>query len=122
MESSLNLNIPNKEVLVATDVYGQSLNVFVLDHTTGTSLLTYKNCSTVPHGLAFIADAYMLCAIYNKPYLVYWNLKGKNTQPAKIHTSSFVSCLDVSHCGNYIAIGIEEKVFLLQVSKLVRFF
>lgn len=116
MESSLDLDLSNKEVLISSDIYGQSWNLCVLDYVTGTNLLTYKNCSTVSHGLSFIRDAYMICAVYNKPYLVYWNLKGKNSQPAKIHTSSFVSCLDVTHCGNYIAIGIEEKVFILQVT------
>lgn len=115
MESSFNLNDQNKEVLIATDIFGQSWNISVVDYITGTILLNYKNTSTVPHGLSFIKDSYMVSAIYNKPYLLYWNLKGKSSQPAKINTPGFVSCLDVSSCGNYIAIGIEEKVFLLQV-------
>lgn len=115
MDSSLTLNELSKEVLVSTDVYGQSWNICVFDHTTGTNLLTYKNCSTVSHGLGFIKDTYMLCSVYNKPYLVYWNLRSKNAQPAKINLPNFAHCLAVSYCGNYIAVGIEEKVFLLQV-------
>lgn len=116
MESNLNLNELSNEVLVSTDVYGQSWNICILDHTTGTNLLTYKNCSTISNRLGFIKESYMVCVVYNKPYMVYWNLKGKTNQPSKINTPGFVSCLDVTSCGNYMAIGIEEKVFLLQVS------
>lgn len=115
MESCIDLNQLTKEILVSTDVYGQFWNICVWDYTTGTNLLTYKNCSTVAHGLDFIKDNYMLCAVFNKPYIVYWNLKGK-AQPTKINTPGFVTCLAVSPCANYIAIGIEEKVFLLQVN------
>lgn len=116
MDSTLDINEQSKEVLLVSDIYGQTWNISVLDHTTGTNLLTYKNCSTVQNGLSFVNDSYMLCAVHNKPYLVYWNLKGRTAQPAKIHTPGFVSCLHVSSCGNFIAFAVEEKVFILQVS------
>lgn len=114
METSIDFNQLTLEVLVSTDVFGQFWNISVWDYFTGTNLINYKNSSTVSHGLDFIKDNYMCCAVYNKPYLIYWNLKGK-TQPSKINTPGFVSCLAASHCGNYLAIGIEEKVFILQV-------
>lgn len=77
MESSLDLSQLTKEVLVSSDIYGQYWNICIWDYGTGTNLHTYKNTSTSTHGLAFLKDNYMLCAIHNKPYVIYWNLKGK---------------------------------------------
>lgn len=77
MESSLDLSQLTKEVLLSTDIYGQFWNICIWDYNTGTSLHTYKNASTISHGLDFSKDNYMLCAIHNKPYIIYWNLKGK---------------------------------------------
>ena len=77
MESSIDVSQLTKEVLVASDTFGQFWNVCVWDYKAGTNLLTFKNSSTVPHGLDFINNDYMLCAIHNKPYIIYWNLKGK---------------------------------------------
>jgi hypothetical protein len=77
MESQIDVNQLIKEVLVSSDLYGQFWNVCVWDYTTGTNMHTYKNCSTVSHGLEFLKQNFMLCAIHNKPYLIYWNLKGK---------------------------------------------
>ena len=114
MESSIDINQLTKEVLVSTDVFGHFWNISVLDHKSGTNLQTYKNSGTVPHGLDFLKDDYMLCAVHNKPYVIYWNLKGKS-QPNKINTSNFVTCLCTSHCGKYICLGIEEKIYILQV-------
>ncbi len=114
MDSSIDLSLLQKEVLVSSDQSGQYWNVCIWDYNSGTNLQTYKNCGTVSHGLEFLRNDYMICAIYNKPYLNYFNLKGK-TQQAKINTSSCVNCLAASSCGNYMALGIEDKVFLLEV-------
>lgn len=114
MESLIDINQSLiKEVLVSSDTFGQFWNVCVWDYTTGTSLYTYKNCSTVSNGLTFLKDDYMLCAIHNKPYMFYWNLKAKS-QPNKINTPGFVTCMTSTSCGKYIALGIEEKVFIFQ--------
>lgn len=113
MESSIDVNLLQKEVLVSTDITGQFWNVSVWDYNSGTCLQTYKNSSTVPHGLTFLKNDYMLCAAYNKPYIVCWNLKGK-PQSTKINTSGCVQCLAASKCGNYLALGIQEKIFILQ--------
>ena len=78
MESDLSL--VQREVLVSTDIFGQFWNVCIWDFNTGTNLQTYKNSSTVPHGLVFLQSDYMLCAAYNKPHIVCWNLKGKVNQ------------------------------------------
>ncbi len=77
MESSIDISQLNKEVLVSTDMYGQAWNICIWDYNAGTNLQTYKNCSTIPQGLEFLKQNYMLAAPHNKPYLVYWNLKGK---------------------------------------------
>mgnify|MGYP002790230308 CR=1 FL=1 len=77
MEPIIDINQLVKEVLISTDLYGEFWNACVWDYTTGTNLATFKNCSTITHGLAFLKENYMLCAIYNKPYIIYWNLKGK---------------------------------------------
>jgi pre-rRNA-processing protein IPI3 len=114
MESNLDLNLLQKEVLVSTDQSGQFWNVCIWDYNSGSNLQTFKNSSTVPHGLGFIKGDYLLLAAYNKPYIVCWNLKGK-TQSTKINTSGCVSCLATTQCGNYLAIGIEEKIFILHV-------
>jgi len=114
MEFDSDLSLVQREVLVSTDIFGQFWNVCIWDFNTGTNLQTYKNSSTVPHGLVFLQNDYMLCAAYNKPHIVCWNLKGKQT-PTKINTPGCVSCLAASKCGNYAALGIEEKVFILQV-------
>lgn len=66
-----------KEILVSSDLHGQFWNLCVSDYTTGTNLQTFKNCSTVSNGLAFLKSDYVLCAIHNKPFIIYWNLKGK---------------------------------------------
>jgi hypothetical protein len=77
MESNLDLNSLQKEVLVSSDTSGQFWNVCVWDYNSGSSLQTYKNSSAVPHGLEFVKADYLLLAAYNKPYIVCWNLKGK---------------------------------------------
>ena len=81
MESSIDISQLNKEVLVSTDMYGQAWNICVWDYNAGTNLQTYKNCSTIPQGLDFLKQNYMLTAPQNKPYLIYWNLKGKVEYP-----------------------------------------
>lgn len=77
MEELIDIEKLNKEVLVSSDTFGQFWNICVWDYTTGTNLHTFKNCSTIPHGLVFLKQNYMLCAIHNKPYITYFNLKGK---------------------------------------------
>jgi hypothetical protein len=77
MESNIDVSSLQKEVLVSTDKSGEFWNISVWDYNTGTTLTTYKNSNTIPHGLTFLKDDYMLCAIYNKPYIMCWNLKGK---------------------------------------------
>jgi hypothetical protein len=77
METGLDLSQLTKEVLISTDSFGQFWNICIWDYNTGTNLHTYKNTNTIAHGLSFIKDDYMLCAIHNKPYITYWNLKGK---------------------------------------------
>jgi pre-rRNA-processing protein IPI3 len=114
MNSNIDVSLLQKEVLVSTDICGQFWNVCVWDYNSGTNLQTYKNSSTVGQGLAFLGNDYMLCAAYNKPYIVCWNLKGK-PQSTKINTAGCVSCLATSKCGNYAALGIQEKIFILQV-------
>lgn len=104
-----------KEVLVAANTAGQFWNVGIWDHQSGTNLQQIKNCSTGPHGLAFLRDNYMLCAIQHKPYIMFYNLKGGGKmQPNKISINGFVNCLTTSACGNFVFFGIEEKVFVLQ--------
>ena len=140
MESSIDISQLTKEVLVSSDMYGQAWNICVWDYNTGTNLQTYKNCSTIPQGLEFLKQNYMLAAPHNKPYLLYWNMKGKvtatttnnnvhrnpnsrffsslkqsNSQQAKINVPGFVNCLTTSNCGRYIALGIDEKVHIMQV-------
>jgi pre-rRNA-processing protein IPI3 len=77
MESSIDINQLTKEVLVSTDMHGEFWNVCVWDYTSGTNLQTFKNSNTNAHGLDFIRNDYMLCAAHNKPFITYWNLKGK---------------------------------------------
>ena len=114
MNSNIDVSLLQKEVLVSTDICGQFWNVCVWDYNSGTNLQTYKNSSTVSQGLAFLGNDQMLCAAYNKPYIVCWNLKGKS-QSTKINTAGCVLCLAASNCGNYVALGIQEKIFLIQV-------
>jgi WD40 repeat protein len=58
----------------------------------------------------------MLAAPHNKPYLLYWNLKSKTqaSLQSKVNLPGFVNCLTTSNCGRYIAVGIDEKVQILQ--------
>lgn len=114
MDSNIDVSNLQKEVLVSTDICGQFWNVCVWDYNSGTNLQTFKNSSTVPQGLEFLKNNYMLCSAYNKPYIVCWNLKGK-PQSTKINTSGCVLCLAASKCGNYLAMGIQEKIFILEV-------
>ena len=81
MDSSFDINQLTKEVLVSSDMYGQAWNICVWDYATGTNLQTYKNCSTISQGLEFLKPHHMLAAPQNKPYLLYWNLKGKVKRP-----------------------------------------
>ena len=80
MESSIDIGQLTKEVLVSSDRFGQFWNVCVWDHKSGTNLHTYKNCATVTHGLDFLKQDYMLCAVHNKPYITYWPLKAKTVR------------------------------------------
>lgn len=114
MDSNIDVSLLQKEVLVSTDMSGQFWNVCVWDYNSGTNLQTYKNSSTVPHGLVFLKNDYMLCTAYNKPYIISWNLKGKS-QSTRINTAGCVLCLASSKCGNFLALGIQEKVFVLEV-------
>ena len=114
MESNIDVSLLQKEVLVSTDISGQFWNVSVWDYNSGTNLQTFKNSGTVCQGLTFLKSDYMLCAAFNKPYVVCWNLKGK-VQSTRINTSGSVLCLAASRCGNFLALGIEEKIFVLEV-------
>jgi hypothetical protein len=89
MESSIDIGQLTKEVLVSSDMYGQTWNICVWDYNTGTNLQSFKNCSTIPQGLEFLEQNYMLAAPHNKPYLLYWNLKGK----VKFHFISFLKSI-----------------------------
>lgn len=97
MESNLDLNLLQKEVLVSTDASGQFWNVCLWDYNSGSNLQTYKNSSAVSHGLTFIKADYLLLAAYNKPYIVYWNLKGKVTYPCLIELISFYYFLNLKY-------------------------
>lgn len=114
MDSNIDVSVLQKEVLVSTDISGQFWNICVWDYNSGTNLQTYKNSSTIRNGLSFLKNNHMLCAVYNKPYIVCWNLKGK-PQSTKINTSGCVLCLASSSCGKFLALGIQEKVFILEV-------
>ena len=77
MESTIDISQLTKEVLVSSDMYGQTWNICVWDYNTGTNLQSFKNCSTISQGLDFLKQNFMIAAAHNKPYLLYWNLKGK---------------------------------------------
>jgi hypothetical protein len=72
-----NVDLLHKEVLISTDTNTQLWNICVWDYTSGSHLLSFNNCSVQTHGLTFINNDYMLCAVSNKPFIYYWNLKSR---------------------------------------------
>jgi len=109
-----NSDLLHQEVLISTDSNSQLWNICVWDYDSGSSLLNYSNCNTVSHSLSFIKQDFMVTAVYNKPFIYCWNLKSRAQQFTKITCAGCVSALDVSSCGNYIAVGIDDKVNVWQ--------
>ena len=67
----------HQEILLSTDINSQLSNIFVWDYDSGSSILSYNNCSVTKNSVGFIKQDYMLCAIHQKPFIYCWNLKNR---------------------------------------------
>lgn len=106
----------SNEVLFTTDTSGEHWNVCMWDFHSGTSLSYYKGGSTTSRGLALIAGEYLLAANNARSVLHVWTLQRREQMQSKVVFPKKISSLAVSPDGCFCVAGIEEKIYVWQVS------
>ncbi|CAG9782288.1 unnamed protein product [Diatraea saccharalis] len=106
------------EVLVTSDSNNTLWTSCIWDPHTGTSLMTYKGGGTAEaKTLSFIGNDYIAAAEKSKPILHVWPLNSQQTvQGMRFVLPGKASAVSVSIDGLYIVAGIDEKIFLWQMS------
>ncbi|KAM6219695.1 WD repeat-containing protein 18 [Rhynchocyon petersi] len=104
------------EVAVCTDSAGQMWSCVVWELHSGANLLTYRGGQAGPRGLALLNGEYLLAAQLGKNYISAWELQRKDQLQQKIMCPGPVTCLTTSPDGFYVLAGIEENIYLWEVS------
>lgn len=106
------------EVLVTCDSKNTLWTCCVWDPHTGTSLMTYKGGGTAEaRTLSFIGEDYLAAAEKIKPVLHVWPLNSHQTvQGMRFVLPGKCNALAVTRDGAYVAAGINEKIYLWQIS------
>ncbi|XP_032902927.1 WD repeat-containing protein 18 [Amblyraja radiata] len=104
------------EVVLSCDAGGSLCNCSVWEPRSGTSLTTYRGGNSSARALCTLGGEYLLGAQIGKSYISVWELQRKDQLQQKIICPGIVTCLAVSPNGLYITAGIEESIYLWEVS------
>lgn len=106
------------EVIVTCDSNNTLWTCCVWDAHTGTSLMTYKGGGTAEtKSLSFIGKDYLAAVEKTKPVLHIWPLNSHQTvQGMRFILPGKASGLSISQDGCYCVAGIDEKIYLWQIS------
>ncbi|XP_050355615.1 WD repeat-containing protein 18 [Nymphalis io] len=106
------------EVLITCDSNNTLWTCSIWDSHTGTNLMTYKGGGTAEnHTLSFIGCDYVAAVEKTKPVLHVWPLNSQQTvQGMRFILPGKASAFAVSSDGSYCVAGIEEKIYLWQIS------
>lgn len=105
------------EVLVISDAGSQRNNCSIFDLKNGSSVFNCKDGGrSVPKGLAFIAEDYIISALSEKAALKIWTLTKSNAENSLMVCPGKVSCLAVTPCGGYCVAGIDKLIYLWEVA------
>ncbi|EEB09963.1 WD-repeat protein, putative [Pediculus humanus corporis] len=104
------------EVLFVSDGNGrQTANCF--NPNVGTTLMTYNGSGGAKRTLSVIGNDYLISADLNKPILNVWSLNSQEcSHNLRMVISGKPSCLTVSLDGYYCIAGIDEKIYIWQIS------
>lgn len=106
------------EVIVTCDSNNTLWTCCVWDAHTGTSLMTYKGGGTAEaKTLSFIGKDYLAAVEKTKPVLHIWPLNSHQTvQGMRFILPGKASALSITQDGSYCVAGIDEKIYLWQIS------
>ncbi|CAH2088076.1 unnamed protein product [Euphydryas editha] len=106
------------EILITCDANNTLWTCSIWDFHTGTNLMTYKGGGTAEsHTLSFIGCDYLAAVEKTKPILHVWPLNSQQTvQGMRFILPGKASAFAVTPDGSYCVAGIEDKIYLWQVS------
>ncbi|XP_051893741.1 WD repeat-containing protein 18 isoform X3 [Pristis pectinata] len=104
------------EVVLSCDAGGSLWNCNVWEPRSGTTLTSYRGGNTSARTLCVLGGEYLLGAQLGKNYINVWELQRKDQLQQKIVCPGIVTCLAVSPNGLYVTAGIEESIYLWEVS------
>lgn len=106
------------EILLTTDQTQNLGSASVWNYKAGTSLHYYKGGGILTsNSVAFIRNDYFIAAEKLKPLIHVWQINSQEiSKQLKIVTPGPVNSLDVSPDGNYCIAGINEHLYIWQVS------
>ncbi|CAH0397174.1 unnamed protein product [Chilo suppressalis] len=106
------------EVLVTCDSNNTLWTSSIWDPHTGTNLMTYKGGGTAEtKTLSFIGNDYVAAAERTKPILHVWPVNSQQTvQGMRFILPGKAGAVSVTSDGSFLAAGIDEKIYLWQIS------
>ncbi|XP_029176521.1 WD repeat-containing protein 18 [Nylanderia fulva] len=106
-----------KEMILTSEISGESWSAAVWDPRNGSMLSTYKNANAalVHRTLQLLSDSYVLGANATKPRLHIWPLNSPSPLPnVHLNTPGKVNALTCTSNGSYIIAAVDEQLFIWQ--------
>ncbi|KAH7976713.1 hypothetical protein HPB52_018449 [Rhipicephalus sanguineus] len=104
------------ECIFTSDGAGQLWNTCVWDVVSASVLAQYKGGTSSPRTLCLLGSDYVVSAQHDKPLLRVWSLQRRDQIQRQIVCPGRVSALAASPDGLHCVAGIEDKIYLWQVS------
>ncbi|KAL1433791.1 hypothetical protein MTO96_012320 [Rhipicephalus appendiculatus] len=104
------------ECIFTSDGAGQLWNTCVWDVVSASVLSQYKGGTSSPRTLCLLGSDYVISAQHDKPLLRVWSLQRRDQIQRQIVCPGRVSALAASPDGLHCVAGIEDKIYLWQVS------
>uniref|UniRef100_A0A131YJS2 Pre-rRNA-processing protein IPI3 n=1 Tax=Rhipicephalus appendiculatus TaxID=34631 RepID=A0A131YJS2_RHIAP len=104
------------ECIFTSDGAGQLWNTCVWDVVSASVLSQYKGGTSSPRTLCLLGSEYVISAQHDKPLLRVWSLQRRDQIQRQIVCPGRVSALAASPDGLHCVAGIEDKIYLWQVS------
>lgn len=104
------------ESIFTSDGAGQLWNTCAWDVVSASVLAQYKGGTSSPRTLCLLGSDYVISAQQDKPLLRVWSLQRRDQIQKQIVCPGRVSALAASPDGLHCVAGIEDKIYLWQVS------
>ncbi|KAL3223380.1 hypothetical protein MRX96_027628 [Rhipicephalus microplus] len=104
------------ETIFTSDGAGQLWNTCAWDVVSASVLAQYKGGTSSPRTLCLLGSDYVISAQQDKPLLRVWSLQRRDQIQKQIVCPGRVSALAASPDGLHCVAGIEDKIYLWQVS------